>query len=105
MCGNDYHFVEWKEHFFREFNPCRVSYGGREESLWFGLLQCCLNEILKETGRPAYLAQPVMSCLSSMEAGHVHCAMNKEEDEEWSVGENVIVSDDRSKIKQAGMLS
>ncbi|CAH2069813.1 unnamed protein product [Thlaspi arvense] len=52
-----------------------------------------------------YLDQPIMSCLSSMEAGSVDCAVSKEEDEECSEGENVMVGAERSKRKQAGMMS
>uniref|UniRef100_A0A1J3I3I8 BAH domain-containing protein n=1 Tax=Noccaea caerulescens TaxID=107243 RepID=A0A1J3I3I8_NOCCA len=50
-----------------------------------------------------YLDQPIMACLSSMETGPVDC--NKEEDAELSEGENVMVGAERSKRKQAGMMS
>jgi hypothetical protein len=52
-----------------------------------------------------YLDQPIMSCLSSMEAGPVDCAMNIEEDEEWSEGENVMVGAERSMKKRARIMS
>ncbi|ESQ42887.1 hypothetical protein EUTSA_v10012909mg [Eutrema salsugineum] len=52
-----------------------------------------------------YLDQPIMSCLSSVEAGSVDCAMNKEEDEECSEGQNVMVGAERSKKKQSRMMS
>ncbi|CAG7910100.1 unnamed protein product [Brassica rapa] len=52
-----------------------------------------------------YLDQPIMSCLSSMESGPVDCGMNKEEDEPWSEGENVMVGAERSKKKQRRMMS
>ncbi|CAE6242413.1 unnamed protein product [Arabidopsis arenosa] len=52
-----------------------------------------------------YLDQPIMSCLSSMEAGPVDCAMNIEKDEECSEGENVMVGAERSMKKRAGIMS
>ncbi|KAF2538743.1 hypothetical protein F2Q68_00021783 [Brassica cretica] len=52
-----------------------------------------------------YLDQPIMSCLSSMESGPVDCGMNKEEDEPWSEGVNVMVDAERSKKKHRGMMS
>lgn len=52
-----------------------------------------------------YLDQPIMSCLSSMEAGPADCAMNIEKDEECSEGENVMVGAERSMKKRAGIMS
>ncbi|CAN7114960.1 unnamed protein product [Brassica rapa subsp. narinosa] len=69
----------------------------------------CYRQLKKNKIKPfdlsklrGYLDQPIMSCLSSMEADPVVCGMNKEEDEQWSEGENGA---ERSKKKQAHLLT
>ena len=69
----------------------------------------CYRQLKKNKIKPfdmsklrGYLDQPIMSCLSSMEADPVVCGMNKEEDEPWSEGENGA---ERSKKKQAHLLT
>ncbi|KAJ4907676.1 agenet domain-containing protein / bromo-adjacent homology (BAH) domain-containing protein [Raphanus sativus] len=74
----------------------------------------CYRQLKKNKIKPfdlsklrGYLDQPIMSCLSSVEAGGpVVCGMNREEDEQWSEGDNVMmVGAERSKKKQARMMS
>ncbi|KAG2333177.1 hypothetical protein Bca52824_004357 [Brassica carinata] len=73
----------------------------------------CYRQLKKNKIKPfdlsklrGYLDQPIMSCLSSVEADPVVvCGMNKEEDEQWSEGENVMVGAERSKKKQSRMMS
>ncbi|KAJ0261614.1 Uncharacterized protein HA466_0046990 [Hirschfeldia incana] len=72
----------------------------------------CYRQLKKNKIKPfdlsklrGYSDQPIMSCLSSVEAGPVVCGMNKEEDEGWSEGENVMVGAERSKKKHASMIS
>ncbi|CAH8381810.1 unnamed protein product [Eruca vesicaria subsp. sativa] len=67
----------------------------------------CYRQLKKNKIKPfdlsklrGYLDQPIMSCLSSAEADAVVCGMSKEEDEQWSEGENVMVGAERSKKKR-----
>ncbi|CAH8323590.1 unnamed protein product [Eruca vesicaria subsp. sativa] len=72
----------------------------------------CYRQLRKNKIKPfdlsklrGYLDQPILSCLSSMEACPVDCGMNKEEDELWSDGENLMVGAEQSKKKQRIMMS